>query len=536
MEHAIHQDLWRGNLHRGDRIALRCGEQSLTYGQFFEAIRRAEAGLRAMGVRAGDVVTLFTLNTPESVIAFYAIDRIGAVANWVDMKLAPSEVEPYLTCAGSKVALVLELAFPKIYANRGAAPTEHFVVLPVGPYVPSSLGEKLRLGSWPVHAGEDCLAWEDFLAEPSGEEPETQRWEEPVAITYTGGTTGPAKGVTLSRRAFYCSLMQYTGAETEYGPGGATLTLLPVFSAFGLCQCIHVPLCMGMTVILAPLFLPHELGDLLVRYRPQQVSGTTSYWQLLLRSKAAERADLSFLKVPRSGGDAMTAEMERRINHYLAQRGASVRLIKEYGMSEVCGIVCLNHGDSFEVGSVGKPMEGCRIAVVDPETGEAVPDGVQGEILIHSNTVMNGYYGMPEADSQVLKPGPDGLLWVWTKDEGFRKEDGSIVITGRRKRMISRNGFKIFPSLIEECLLENEGVESCAVVGGESPRGERVPVAHIVASPGTDREKLEQTLRALCKQQLNNYMLPAAYFFREELPLTDRGKLDYLALEQETHL
>lgn len=536
MKHAIYQDLWRENLHRGESIALRCGEQSLSYQSFFEAILRAEAGLRAMGVQAGDVVTLFTLNTPESVISFYAIDRIGAVANWVDMKLAPSEVEPYLTKAGSKVALVLELAFSKIYANRGKAPTEYFVVLPVAPYVSHSLGEKLRLGSWHSRAGEGCLSWEAFLAEPSKEEPETERWEEPVAITYTGGTTGPAKGVTLSRRAFYCSLMQYTAAKTEYGPGGATLTLLPVFSAFGLCQCIHVPLCMGMTVILAPLFLPHELGDLLVRYRPQQVSGTTSYWQLLLRSKATEQADLSFLKVPRSGGDAMTAEMERRINRYLSQRGASGRLIKEYGMSEVCGIVCLNHDDSFEVGSVGKPMQGCRIAVVNPETGEVVPDGVQGEILIHSNTVMNGYYGMPEADSQVLKPGPEGLLWVWTKDEGFRKEDGSIVITGRRKRMISRNGFKIFPSVIEECLLRNEAVESCAVVGGESPKGEMMPVAHIVPSSGVDQGKLEETLRALCKQQLNNYMLPAAYCFREELSLTDRGKLDYLALEQETHL
>lgn len=135
MKKTLYQDLWEGAAGMEPAVALRCGDQSLTFAAFFLEILRAEAGLRALGVQSGDLVTILSLNTPEAVIAFYAIDRIGAVANWVDMKLSPAEVEFYLTRAKSKVVLVLELIFQKVYANRGHAPAEHFVVLPLAPYL-----------------------------------------------------------------------------------------------------------------------------------------------------------------------------------------------------------------------------------------------------------------------------------------------------------------------------------------------------------------------------------------------------------------
>lgn len=533
----MYRDLWRGKEERSEQCALRCGIQSLSYGDLFHSILQAEAGLRALGVQPGELVTLLVMNTPEAVAAFYAIDRIGAVANFVDMKLAPAEVEGYLCHAASRVVLVVELAFEKVYRNRGASPAEHFVVLPIAPYLPSSLSEKLGTGHWQEKAGGDCLSWSDLLQEPGKCPPEDNRWEATAAITYTGGTTGPAKGVMLSRRAFRASLEQYRKGETLYGPGGATLTLLPIFAAFGLCQCIHIPLCLGMTVILAPLFRGDQLGDLLLRYRPEQVSGTSAYWQRLLQSEAAQNADLSFLKNPRNGGDALSPEMERRINIFLTERGCTASLIKEYGMSEVIGIVCLNYGPwREEVGCVGHPLPGCEILAVDPETHLALPPGEQGELLIYSDTVMNGYYNLPQADSQVLKPGPDGRLWIWTQDLGLIRPDGGIVVTGRSKRMISRNGFKIFPTVIEACILQREDVSDCAVVAGRSPQGEVRPVAHIVAKAGTDEAVLEQELRALCKRDLNSYIYPAAYRFHTQLPLTGRGKLDYRSLEEESIL
>ena len=141
---ALYETLWQAVQGREEDIVLRCGDKSLSYGALFQGILQAEAGLRALGVGPGELVTLFSLNTPEAVMAFYAIDRIGAVANWVDMKVSPAEVEEYLTQAGSRVALVLEVAFSKVYHHRGKAPTQHFVVLPLAPYVAPELEGKLH--------------------------------------------------------------------------------------------------------------------------------------------------------------------------------------------------------------------------------------------------------------------------------------------------------------------------------------------------------------------------------------------------------
>ena len=153
--------LWNGQ-GAPDRPALRCGDLTWTYDRLFLEIGRTEAALRAHGVGPGDLVTILSLNTPETVAAVYAADRIGAVANFVDMKLSPAEAEGYLTRSGSKVVLVLELAFSKVYRNRGQAPVETFVVLPVGPYVPPKLADKLKTGQWRETAGEDCLSWTEF--------------------------------------------------------------------------------------------------------------------------------------------------------------------------------------------------------------------------------------------------------------------------------------------------------------------------------------------------------------------------------------
>lgn len=142
---ALYETLWQAGQGREEDIVLRCGDKSLSYVALFQGILQAEAGLRALGVGPGELVTLFSLNTPEAVMAFYAIDRIGAVANWVDMKVSPAEVEEYLTQAGSRVALVLEVAFSKVYHHRGKAPTQHFVVLPLAPYVAPELEGKLHL-------------------------------------------------------------------------------------------------------------------------------------------------------------------------------------------------------------------------------------------------------------------------------------------------------------------------------------------------------------------------------------------------------
>jgi acyl-coenzyme A synthetase/AMP-(fatty) acid ligase len=224
--------------------------------------------------------------------------------------------------------------------------------------------------------------------------------------------------------------------------------------------------------------------------------------------------------------------MEERINAFLSAHRCTAPLVKEYGMTEVCGIMCVSDRTAVHPGTAGRALAGSTIVAAAPETGAPLPPDQEGELLIHSPTVMNGYYGLPQADGEVLRPGPEGKLWVWTKDIGRVAADGTVTVTGRKKRMISRNGFKIFPNVIEDCLLQSPLVAACAVVGGER-KGETLPVAHVVLAPGVEKAQAEPALKAHCKGALNDYLIPGGYRFRAALPLTERGKLDYRALELE---
>ena len=192
--------------------------------------------------------------------------------------------------------------------------------------------------------------------------------------------------------------------------------------------------------------------------------------------------------------------------------------------------MCVSYG-AWEDGDVGRPLPGCHVVAVDPETGALCPPEVQGELLIQSQAVMNGYYRRPEADHQVLKPGPDGTLWVWTKDLGHITADGRVVVTGRKKRMLSRNGFKIFPSVIETAFGGTAGHSLCRGGGARTERARRFPWPMWCLARGPIPGNWSRLSRPGPRKTLNTYLIPAAYHFPAELPLTPRGKLDYRTLE-----
>lgn len=524
MSHTLCGDLFRSPA-APDQPAILCGQESLSYRDLFTDILCAESGFRALGVGKGDRVAILTLNTPESVIAFYALARIGAVSCWVDMKLAPDEVER--TLQGFDVVLMLASVLDKVYRNRGTAHIRRFIVLPAGRYLPASLAAKVDpLRELPP----GCTAWDDFLREHAEELPQSGNDADVAAIVYTGGTTGPSKGVMLTGEAFHISLEQYRQTQSLYGAGGKVLNLLPVFSGYGLCQCIHLPLCFGMTLVFAPMFRSGQLRELLLRYRPEQVDATTFYWQRFLDDPETKTGDFSFLRNLRSGGDAMPAELEQRIRTFLSERAIPAAFINEYGMSETCGMVCVPGFATEKPGSIGRPLPGNEMSVADPDTGRELPPGESGEILVRAVTQMRGYEDRPDADAELFRPGPQGKIWLWTRDIGHRDTDGDYFITGRAKRMLSRNGFKIFPSEIESFLLTLPEVAACAVVAGINREGETVPVAYIIPAAGVSPD--EDSLRRACRAGLNLFMIPERFRFCGEFPLTDRGKLDYRELER----
>ena len=241
---------------------------------------------------------------------------------------------------------------------------------------------------------------------------------------------------------------------------------------------------------------------------------------------------------PTVGGDAMDKKLEVEANEFLRKHGCTSEIVKGYGLTEVCGGVAGTVPENNQIGSVGIPFVHTIISIFDPETGEELTYNEHGEICVTGPNTMLKYYNNDEATKEMLRVHDDGRIWVHTGDLGYMDEMGSLFIIDRIKRMIVRHdGFKIFPSLVEDVILLHPAVESVKVVGiaDKEHRQGRLPKAHIVLKEQyrENTQEIYEEIKKLCEEKLPEYSQPVAYKFRDALLFTGLGKVDYLQLEAE---
>ena len=249
-----------------------------------------------------------------------------------------------------------------------------------------------------------------------------------------------------------------------------------------------------------------------------------------------EKLDLSSLVSPISGGDVLTEKAERKIDEYLQRCGCKTRLMNGYGMSEVCAAVSVNFDRIYEFGSVGTPFVKNIISAFDVDSGEELQYGQEGEICIHTPSMMIGYLKNEEETSNIIRMHEDGLLWIHSGDLGYISENGFIHISGRLKRYILTfyNGVakKVFCLDIEKRLIENPIVEKCVTVPYDSEEFNQVPVTFVILSKGVVADKeAEKALRKYADENLEDIYRPVRYFFVDSFPHTKVGKIDYRSLE-----
>ena len=315
------------------------------------------------------------------------------------------------------------------------------------------------------------------------------------------------------------------------------LNIMPPFIAYGVGNGLHLPLIVGMEVILIPQFDPNKFDELLLKHKPNHMTGVPSHYGNIINSQTLKNKDLSYLIAPIVGGDSMNIDLERQTNQFFKKHNAKCHVVKGYGMTEVSAAVSVCATDSCnQIGSVGIPFTHTVISIFDVENGEELMYNQQGEVCITGPNTMLGYYKNPKATAEIIVRHKDGLDWVHSGDIGYMTEDGMLFIVDRIKRMIVRHdGFKVFPSMIEKTIASHEAVQSCCVVGipdKEHSQG-KLPAAHIVLAPQFSGQKsdVQQQLAALCQKELPEYAQPVDYAFRDSLPLTSIGKVDYQALE-----
>ena len=513
----VYDFLWQNNSVHPKDIALRYFWRKIDYRKLFSKIDDVERALTAYGVKAGEIVTIALPSIPEVVYLFYALAKIGAIANMIDPRLSEEELRWHIAEAGSKVVFLLS----SIKANSLQLHGVETIVMV------SPLESLLPLNHKTIPTS--AVRWNTFLRVGKGGSASKTpcEAERSVLMTHTSGTTGYPKGVLLANNAINALAVQYQCVITPKR-GDSYLCVIPPFIAFGVCVAIHMPLSLGVTTVLIPQFNAGEFGKILKKYRPNHFTCTPTNFEPLLQENS--KMDLDFIKTPAVGGDSMNEEFEQGVNEYLAAHGCKHKVVKGYGMSEVGSSACTCWDDCNSVGSVGIPLPQMTISIFKPGSGEELPYNDEGEICFSGPSMMQGYFKNESATKSVLWKHEDGRLWMHSGDVGYMTEDGMLFVIDRIKRLIRVDvDHCILPSKIERPLKESIEVRTCAVVGLNGDI-----FAFIVLNKECDIE--QKTLISRFDEwlagKIPTFAMPKKYVFCDALPLTPVGKVDYRTIER----
>ena len=525
-----------------DYIALNYFGTRISYNELFLRIEQASRSLRSLGVKPGDVVTICMPNTPEAIIAFYACNNIGAVADMVHPLSSQEQIKLYLNESKSRFLIMLDSNYDKykevlpdtlVYKTVFVSPKESMPPL-------LSIGYTLTRGlkvKKPKLGDIDYLTWKEFLLKGVNYNKPFEnkmKSKDLAVILHSGGTTGKPKGIMISNYSFNAESQQGGVNVCEVRPKDKILTILPIFHGFGLNICIHCPLCLKVETIIMPEYDANRFSKIMKDLKPNILAGVPTLWEGMMSNKKLEDVDLSQMKYIISGGDFLSIPMEKKFNNFLHTHGAKINITKGYGMTESVAATSYTFEGTNEPGSIGIPMVGNDFCICNPDTLEKVPYGEEGEICVNGPTVMMGYLNNQEETDNVLKKHSDGKVWLHTGDLGYISPDGIIYFTGRLKRMIVSSGFNVYPNIIEEVIEKHPDVSKCCVIGIPHKYKMRVAKAFVVLEKDIKpTPKIKKEIIELCKKNLAAYSLPKEYEFRDSLPKTLYNKINYRELENE---
>jgi long-chain acyl-CoA synthetase len=472
----------------GEWLAVRMGEQALTYSELAHGNGQAAALLREAGVGPGDRVGLMLPNVLAFPLLFYGTLAAGASVVPMNPLLKSREVAHYLGDSGASVIFAWDPFADE--AAKGAADTGAQVIRVAEPDARSLLGGRQPLADWAERRDDDD-----------------------AVILYTSGTTGVPKGAELTHANLYKNAEVTTTTLLTAGQADVIMGCLPLFHVFGLTCGMNAAVIGGATLTLLPRFDAGAALEMIARERVTIFEGVPTMYSALLHHPAHATADVSSLRLCVSGGAALPVEVLRQF-----EEAFGCPILEGYGLSETSPVASFNHPDRpRKAGSIGTPIAGVEMRVVD-DSGADVPQGEVGEIAIRGHNVMKGYWGKPEATAAAI---PDG--WFRTGDLARMDEDGYFFIVDRKKEMIIRGGYNVYPREIEEALHEHPAVAEVAVIGiPHESLGEEVGAA-VALKPGATATPDE--LKEFAKQRVAAYKYPRHVWLVDALPKGPTGKI-----------
>lgn len=526
-----------------DNTALNYFGKKISYGKLLDEADRAAGAFTAAGIKKGDIVAAATVTIPEMVYALYGLNKIGAAPLIIDPRTSAAGAMSFIKETGAKIFIVIDLYYEALKDVLFESGVEKIVVISADTSLPASIRflKQFKMPAPRIETSGKVLTWTQFASTGKGVETETAAYgdNDLAAVTLTGGTTGAPKGVMLSNDGFNAIAFDFEHCGVSYNRGQRFLNIIPMFSSYGIVSSLHMPLSLGLEVVIIPKFDPEKVGHYVKKYRPEHTLLVPAHYEKLMNSREmANGFDLSFFRTAGSGGDTMNAGLEAKLNSFLASRGCRYPLSQGYGMSEVSSAASCCCNGNFKSLSVGYPLLTTTIGIFAPDSFNELDYGEEGEICISGPSIMLGYLNNKAETDNVIRRHPDGTLWVHSGDIGHMDPDGFVYIKGRIKRMITLfNGHKIFPTHIESVLGHHPMVASCAVVGvNDTTHAQGQLTLAVIEAKEHALEKLtaiKNELYEMCRQELEGPAKPYDIIFVESMPHTGMGKIDYIKLAED---
>ncbi|MCH5340683.1 MAG: acyl--CoA ligase [Acetatifactor sp.] len=526
------------NFDRLDAFALNYFGKRITHKQLHEKIDICAKALIELGAAKGDIISICMLTIPEAVYCLYAANKIGATCNFIVLNATETTIHEQIADTKSKIVITVDMVLDKIISASMDTDIKQIISVSLQESMPFILKALLKLRHKGTNTdNEKVMLWKEFLLKGNKDIVinRVSQSDIPAVIEYTSGTSGVAKGVLLSNQAGNALASNYinTGNLLNFEKGETFLDILPPFYAYGVYVGIHMPLCVGVELILVPDPSPQKFAKWIKKYKPNHFTGGASHIDYMTRNSKIKKMNLSFLKTIAYGGDTVNKDWETQINNFLFSRGAKYKLLNGYGMTETAGSFCTQtHKTDFMV-----PFAKNNIKIIDIDTKKELMYGQEGEICLSGPSLMLEYYQNPIETAETVWIEDDGVRWLHTGDLGYVTEEGHFIISGRIKRIywtIGNDGiiYRVYPMQIEEVICTHDNVNKCVVVGKEQESGGYLSVAYIILNDETLLGQTINDLKSVCCEKLPESSWPAIYRSVSEFPMTSFGKVDYRKLEE----
>lgn len=532
----VYQVLYERNYDHSEDIALEYFGHKITYQELFRQVENAKAAFEAAGVKVGDQVAFFTSSTPETIYGILALCRIGAVANMVNPLFDPEQVKDRIEETGARIVVVMDQLYGKLCDALGlgdSAPAiEKVIVVPVAASMSwntrwlATIKAKVK-----IPYGGITITWADFIGTKSrkSQQPDVgYKHDCAFIMVYSSGSTGASKGIVLTNDGICATISHYLSPDFPYSRGDRFLQMIPVWFSTGIVISVLMPLCLGITVILEPVFSEQSFARDIAKFQPNMTLSATSLWLYAMKSKELRNQDLSFLKYPITGGELILGRVETALNTFFNRHGCKACLIKGYGMCELGSTISTDDLKYQKPDAAGFPITGVIVTAFDLETNQELPYNKHGELRVISPAHMKKYFKNPAATAEFFWTDSKGRVWGRTGDIGYVDEDGFVHVLGRATDFFTdRRGIKRYCFDIENVILQNPSVAECKVVG--LLKGDfEIPIAHLVLEENsTARHKALLTeIRATCAEKLEPECIPCGYRIWDAFPIKNNGKRD----------